>query len=238
MIVIKPNGGLCNYLRTIFSYYSYAQQNNEELIVIWIKTNECPGYFLDYFEQVDNIIFINDDNNNYKIDYIGHIGHKDYQPNYDKLYLKLEIKLIIKEKINVLNNNYIAVHIRRTDHIGYAKKINKYIDDYDFTNFINEHINDSNLYIATDNKETYDKFKNKYNNKVKFEYHETFNNLRHTTLKDSIIDLYMGVYANKFMGTTFSSFSNLITNLRLIRLKKDIKKIHEPIKKILRLKKS
>jgi len=223
MIVIKPIGGLCNYLRTIFSYYSYAQQNNEELIVIWIKTNECPGYFLDYFEPVDNIRFINDNNDyNYEINYIGHEGHKDYRPNYEKLELKLEIKLIIKERIDILNNNYIAVHIRRTDHINYANKINKYVTDDIFINFINDHLTDNNLYIATDNKETYDAFKNKYNSRVKFEYHETFNNLRHTTLKDSIIDLYMGVYANKFMGTTYSSFSHLITNLRLIRIKKNI----------------
>ena len=220
MIVIKPIGGLCNCLGVIFSYYQYAQQNNKELVVIWIKTNPCPGFFLDYFEPVNNITFINNNDNNYEINYIGYSRHKDYLPNYDKLKLKLEIKLIISERINLLNNNYIAVHIRRTDHIDYARKINKYTNDDVFINFINENLNDKNLYIATDNKETYDNFKNKYNNKVKFEYHETFNNLRHTTLKDSIIDLFMCVYAQKFIGTSDSSFSILITNLR--KLKKDI----------------
>jgi len=117
-----------------------------------------------------------------------------------------------------LNNNYIAVHIRRTDHINPARKKKAYTNDDLFINFINENLNDSNLYIATDNKETYDNFKNKYNNKVKFEYHETFNNLRHTTLKDSIIDLFMCVYAQKFIGTSYSSFSDLITNLRKLKI--------------------
>ena len=37
MIIIKPTGGLCNYLRVIFSYYEYARKNNSELNVIWIE---------------------------------------------------------------------------------------------------------------------------------------------------------------------------------------------------------
>lgn len=37
MITIKPTGGLCNYLRVLFSYYEYARKNNLKLNVIWKK---------------------------------------------------------------------------------------------------------------------------------------------------------------------------------------------------------
>ena len=53
--VIKPSGGLCNYLRVIFSYYQYAQKINKKLVVIWTVTRFCNGFFLDYFEPVENI---------------------------------------------------------------------------------------------------------------------------------------------------------------------------------------
>ena len=40
-----PTGGLCNYLRVIFSYYEYAKTINCKLIVVWKKTNACNGFF-------------------------------------------------------------------------------------------------------------------------------------------------------------------------------------------------
>lgn len=49
MITIQPVGGLCNYLRVIFSYYVYATNMNEQLLVIWNETEYCNGFFLDYF---------------------------------------------------------------------------------------------------------------------------------------------------------------------------------------------
>ena len=49
MYVIHPRGGLCNYLRVVFSYYIKARKLNQELVVIWKITSECNGFFLDYF---------------------------------------------------------------------------------------------------------------------------------------------------------------------------------------------
>ena len=40
---------------------------------------------------------------------------------------------------------------------------------------------------------------------------------RHTSLLDSIIDLYMCVNSEKFMGTKYSSFSETINQMRLIK---------------------
>ena len=123
---------------------------------------------------------------------------------------------------NIINTNkdklgkYIAIHIRRTDHVWLAKYHNKYTCDDEFINFINKFDNNKNIYIATDNEHTYNKFKNKYPNRIKFNYHKTNkNSLRKTSLEDAIIDIYMCVYSDDFMGSGWSSFSDLIKSLRI-----------------------
>ena len=68
------------------------------------------------------------------------------------------------------------------------------------------------------NEITYNKFKTKYKNRIKFDYHETNNNrLRKTSLKDSIIDIYMCIYSDDFMGSGWSSFSDLINACRICK---------------------
>ena len=213
-ITIIPTSGLCNYLRVIFSYYECAKKNNLKLNVIWYVTPQCNGKFLDYFESVPNINIMYGAPINTKIYYIGSSIHPVFKPNYSYLKLLPYMKELINARINILGKNYIAVHIRRTDHTELAKKNNKYTYDNEFINFIDK-FNNKNLYIATDNKTTYDIFKKKYPNLVKFNYHEIDNNsLRQTSLKDAIIDIYMCVFSSNFMGSGWSSFSGLINNLR------------------------
>lgn len=216
MITIQPTGGLCNYLRVLFSYYEYALSINTELNVIWIKTTDCPGYFLDYFEPLPNAYFHKSIIKNKKIDYKGCSVKKDFTPKYDKLKLKPYLEKIILDKLNILNKNYISVHIRRTDHIQLAKKNNSFTSDEEFYEFIDKC--NKNIYIATDNKTTYDNFKKKYLQRIKFDYHKVNNNnLRKTSLQDAIIDIFMCVYADDFMGSGWSSFSTLIKNLRKLQ---------------------
>ncbi len=217
MITIQPTGGLCNYLRVIFSYYEYTRKNNLELNVIWIKSNACPGYFLDYFEPIPYVSFKTDIDKYDEIDYKGCSVMKNFKPKYDELKLKPRIQKIIFEKLNILNQNYISVHIRRTDHIENAKKNNCYTDDEEFINFLDKSDNNKNIYIATDNEQTYYKFKKKYQERIKFEYHAINDTgLRQTSLKDAIIDIYMCVYSDNFMGSGWSSFSDLIKSLRML----------------------
>ena len=213
MIVIKPVGGLCNYLRVVFSYYKKACYENKKLIVIWEPTYICPGYFLDYFKPIDNIIFYTHNLYNYAIDYTGHGILENFEPNYEKLKLLDEIEIIINNKREILGN-YIATHIRRTDHTNMAKKNNQFTDDDSFYNFIDKYIENKNLYIATDNEVTFSMFKNRYNDLIKIDYHNIINHFRKTSLKDAIIDLFMCVYADNFMGSGYSSFSILINTLR------------------------
>lgn len=217
-IIVYPQGGLCNKLRVTLSYFKYAQTINKQLIVIWDITSICPGFFLDYFEPIKNITFLKNNDENLKILYNGCAVHPDF-----KFYIVPELKLLpvifdeVKNKIDILENNYIGLHIRRTDHIADAKTNNLYTTDEDFFNYIDNN-STKNLYIATDNKNTFNIFKIKYKNIIKIDYtNELYNSLRHTSIKDAIIDLYMCVYSNKFKGSGWSSFTETIEQLRSLK---------------------
>ena len=213
-MIIKPTGGLCNYLRVVFSYYSKAIHENTQLLVIWESTDACPGYFLDYFKPINNITFINY-NDKYHVDYTGCEIHKDFPPNYSALQLKDSIASLIKKKKEILGP-YIAVHIRRTDHIASAKKNNCFTTDEDFFMYIDKMKENKSIYIATDNIQTFTLFKTKYKNSIPFGYHtiKPRNLLRHTSLLDAITDLFMCIYADDFMGSGRSSFTDFIYTIR------------------------
>ena len=252
MIVVKPCGGLSNYLRVVLSWYSYAKSINSKLIVIWEVNDTCNGFFLDYFEETNGITFVRDNSNNYHINYSGTSAKNGYIRNikyHEILKPKKYINKIVKKKIRKINGNninnityeyerkiiikggkkgtnnkmqknkkvqnkYYSIHIRRTDHIDLAKSRNKFTTDKEFHTFINKNKN-KNFYIATDDPKTYNAFKNRHKKNIKFKYHETNDSeFRKTSMRDAIIDIYMCVYADKFIGSGYSSFSNLIKSLR------------------------
>jgi hypothetical protein len=214
-ITIYPRGGLSNKLRCLFSYYLFCKKNSNQLIVIWDITQECPGFFLDYFEPLENVIFLKNNILNLKPNYIGCAWHPDFNPYCTNIFSELKLLPIImnevKEKLLLLENNFIAIHVRRTDHVKHAMSNNRYTSDEDFFKFIEQH-NDFNLYIATDNKDTFDLFYNKYSNKVRVPYTTNIyvDKLRQTSLKDAIIDLYVCAHSKHFEGSGWSSFSSTI----------------------------
>ena len=284
MLVIRPRGGLCNYLRHVFGWYSYARSINSQLVVVWEETCHCNGFFLDYFEEIDGITFLRDNSENYEFASNGWHGppSSDYKAlGYKSLKLRKDMLKIIKRRIKKLNgknkgcvdvgrkdvngkgvkqkkiitsglerkkiiikvknskngkngkngnrlkkvkkvkklkNKYNSVHIRRTDHIGFAISRNAFTTDDEFNTFIKNNKNNKNLYIATDDPKTYKVFRKRYRKNVKLKYHETNPTAyRKTSLRDAIIDIYMSVYADEFMGSGASSFSELITTLRDIK---------------------
>ena len=225
MRVLKVTGGLCNRLRFVFSHYVLALERQEEMVVIWPVMNECPGYFEDYFQPVPGITFYRSNTKNYKIACCS--GSQVCNPDYSKLQLQPHMIDIINHNRNQLQNNYIAIHVRRTDHSGFAKSKNKFTTDEEFVEFINDNKNKhSGLFVATDNKNSYVYFTSTFNemnalndrgNIFKEEVASIWTRIRNTSLKDSIIDLYMCVYANVFKGSGWSSYSETIRLLRKLR---------------------
>ena len=220
-MVVWPSGGLCNKLRVTLSYFEEAKLQNKELHVIWDITEHCPGYFLDYFEPIDGITFYRSNEAKLKLDYKGSAWHPDHHYRtkfqmYKNLKVLPSVQSKIEDNILLLGNNYIAVHVRRTDHVELAKKNNAFTTDDDFFNFIEEHKQIQSLYVATDNQGTFDMFKNKYDSKIKLEYtdEQSLTSIRQTTIEQSIIDLFTCVYADQFKGSGWSSFSGTILSLR------------------------
>lgn len=243
-IVIEVTKGLCNRLRVLNEYIKYATIKNKKLVVIWKTDDECNGLFTDFFAPIENVQFVKKNNlkldltykgsntyiglcenknkiiyshnevDIYNIDCNYNILHKLKSSNINKLKLLPYMQNIIDENIVKLNNNYIAIHVRRTDLLdkSYAKDgILKY-NEYD--KFLNKY-KDYNIYIATDNYDTQQYFYKRYKNRIKVitEIKKNIhNNQRHTSLKHAIIDLYMCMNAKYFMGTSGSSFTTHIKN--------------------------
>jgi len=233
-MILRVKGGLVNRIRTVFSHYLFCKRISEHLTVIWLVTDACPGFYLDYFEEIDGITFLRDNSQNLKIDITTWDYHSEFDKpellNYSILKLKQEIYDIVRQRINTLDNNYIAIQVRRTDHGVLAKKNNIFTADEDFFKFIDANI-DKNLYISSDNKISYDLFRSKYSDRVKFDFSESESikslrkgmvyllkkretiGTRHTTLKDAIVDIYVCAQAKNVKVSGGSSFGELILYL-------------------------
>ena len=219
VIELNINCGLCNRLQTIFYHYNILE-NNENLIVIWKwdKKNSMPGEFYDYFQKLDRLHFVTDIK--LPIFYKGNGFDLNCSKSNDYSCLKLlpHIDKNISNEISKLNEKYIAIHVRRTDiSCVYNKLKVKFNNSYGiYDTFINSS-NIKNLYIATDNIETYRYFSEKYKNSHKINNNISYlntKNRRKTTLYDSIIDLYMCINSTEFLGTELSSFTDFILNNR------------------------
>jgi hypothetical protein len=195
-----------------------AKSQNKLLNVDWQLCNACNGYFLDCFESCCGMFFLKNICGNF--DYHGCFALPEY--NNHEMYKYLNplphIRIQINNNIKLLENNYIAVHIRRTDHAPLAKLHGLYTDDNEFIKFIDNYP-DMNIYIATDNKETQDFFYNKYKQRIKAiqQISTLSNGFRKTSMEHAVVDIFTCANAKYFLGSGWSSFSELITDLRKLR---------------------
>ena len=137
-ITVITNSGLANRFRVLFSYYQYALDNSFNLNVGWSSDMHCNGLFVDYFEPIPNVTF----NTYIKKDrvncvYEGCNPHADYlHPDYSLLKLKPSIQNIVSDKINIIGPDYISIHVRRTDITARSKRLNCFLTDDHFFQFI------------------------------------------------------------------------------------------------------
>lgn len=105
-------------------------------------------------------------------------------------------------------SDFVAMHIRRTDHIELAKKFNSYTSFGEFDKFITDNPN-KKIFLATDSIDVQKKYKSRciFNKEIPY---MSVSNLRQTTLQDALIDILIAARCSKFKGSGFSSYSGLI----------------------------
>lgn len=237
-IVIKPTGGLCNRFRFIFSFIRKFIDENKfhkyKFIIVWKINNCCNGHIDCFFQDIENVKFVS----NYdKKPYLS--GSKIIMKNYNNInYLEKiplflntnmfnKIRKIIMKK---LKNNYISIHIRRTDLQNILenkdKRKNKIVSDEKYIEFINKF--KKKIYLATDNLETQKKFQKLYKDRlVVYENIIDKDDLRKTNIEHSIIDLFICGCSKKFKGSYYSSYTNFIDLIQNLCLK-----YKDPIEKL------
>ena len=224
-INFNEEGGICVKLHGIARIYPFVQKNfdNEELEVVWrwdARGTPEGGEFYDFFENIPRLKFVKESKNSFY--YNGHgVGKYEklgipHEFDYSIIKPKQEVLDILKTESDKLDNNYIAIHIRRTD----LKQIKRgELDGGDYSmyhNLIDKHP-DKNLYVASDNESDYERFFEKYKSSRKINQNVNFLKTkyrRNTSALDAIIDLYMCINAYDFCGTKFSSFSSYIRRNR------------------------
>jgi hypothetical protein len=220
--VIQPGGGLCNYLRVVFSYLQHCKATGKQLIVIWRPSHHCPGFFLDYFQPIPNVEFLPANTHGRTIDYDGCSPHPEWRPEVHDNYGDLKLLPALQAEIDVFvseNGPYVAAHVRRTDHSTMAKENQAYTEDDAFTTFFAEH-HPMNIYIATDNRDSQDLFVSQFQGRVKgLSLITPTHSLRQTNLKSAIKDLFLCIHATNFKGSGYSSFTDVIQAVRKMRSK-------------------
>lgn len=208
--VIIPIGGLGNRLRVILSYlHAY-----NDIKVLWNKTPEIASeHFLDVFEPINGVTFINIVPKNAKVirscvpigDWFGKDGKE--------LINMIKPTRQIAERIHKEPIPDIAIHARRTDHSKLAQSRQRFTTDEMFFNYVDQRLTtaDLSIYVATDNAQTYSLFIHRYPKKVKtLSTFRSSSSLRQTSLADSVVDWFVCASAKEFMGSDYSSFTDLI----------------------------
>jgi len=225
VVVIEPTEGLCNRLRVVFSYYRYARERNLPLVVYWHPSPECDGFFLDYFEPLPGATFHREPpSKGTVVDYHGYEWHPDYNPYSIYLYKGLCLNARMQQALDHLwtrlgnPETMVAVHVRRTDHTSHALRHGQYTTDEAFFRFVDKHP-DHRILLATDNAATQQTFFQRYGrHRVRCPtLIQQTHQLRQTSVYVAVLDLFACVEAAHFKGSGWSSFSDLIHQLRFHR---------------------
>jgi len=209
---LKVNLGLCNRLRALFSFYEQCKETKETLYVDWTEDDICPGIFTDYFEPLENVVFQKNNKKPSNGRWSREFNPFDGKNIYKDLKPKIEILDEINDLKKILKKNYLSIHVRRTDHVLFRKGKKIHVEDDYFFKFLDK--SEKRIYIATDNFETQEMYYNKYKERIKYIKFITSNKFRRTSLRDAIIDIYMCINSERFLGTPWSSFSSLIKHNR------------------------
>lgn len=212
--VLQPFGGMCNRLRAIMCYYYDLNAHKRVLYVRWIPDRIVShAEFSSVFEPLNGVVFVKTLNPKHNVIKVSN-GYLDHKKGWTKKILhrlrpKKNLQIIIDNLKKTLDQDYIAVHVRRTD---MRRKIET--PDNVFFDFIDAFDANKPIFLATDNGVTQQIFKKRYGDRIIISNDmgdkNTRSSTRISTLADAVIDLFVCIYSGHFLGTKHSSFSNLI----------------------------
>lgn len=211
---IKPLGGLCNCLRVLLSCADYCDNMGYDLLCVWNSWQNNVN-FTDFFKNIKGVSFTDS--------YQGHVDYEscfeisasgkeiissDFRANLSKLKLKNEIQTKINE-LPIAKEPFISCHVRRGDHTNIYRNLIYYYKLIDSSTY-------NFIHLCTDDSHVQDEFSARYKNKLWYYEKITKNKkiLRDTSPLSTIVDLFLPLFAKKFIGTKGSSFTSFIEKSR------------------------
>lgn len=227
-LVVMATDGLANRLRVVLSFAFIACERSRPLVVYWPTNSVCPGQFMDAFEPLPGVTFVEDMAKLEVRPQFPPPAH-DFHPVvkergeaactgcYTWLKPSTSVRSRIDATIEKLGNSFLSMHLRRTDHWGGPDA------DEAFMAFVDRHVETFKAaFMATDNATTQRKMlavaQRRGVRMVTANYIEPdAGKLRQTSLEEAAADLFIAARADgPFKGTYSSSFSDTILRLRML----------------------
>jgi hypothetical protein len=207
-------GGMCNRLRAILSYRAIYG----ELDIVW-EPDETVAYarWEDIFQPLDGVRFLTSG----LWDVEDFAPAKDAPPGWERAYRDVVPTPPLMERIAEVKAwvgpTYLAVHIRRTDHVPNIQTLGMQVETLEEFGRWAQQWAELPLYLATDNRETQDRFPD-WVVGTRFlpssEIQGLEDHHRNGPLADAVVDLFVCAAALRFKGSASSSFSDTIEALR------------------------
>ncbi len=212
-------GGLCNRASAILGYRSM----HGPIDVLWASDEYVShARFSDVFDPLEGVTFY--DEGEYTVQ--DYAPPADVSPGWERAYTDLRPVEAIANAIAVhreaLGDNYVAIHVRRTDMVPLAEWLDLSLTtDEQFREFVDRHA-PLPVYLATDNGETQRRFVGDPRVRINVpldgvEIHEGGDHHRNGSLADAVIDMFVCAGATHFLGAGFGTFSHTIELLRKLR---------------------
>lgn len=181
----------------------------------WATAN---GRFLDVFEPIEGLEFV-ESGATEKVWWAA-----DGPDTWHRHYKLLRPTAALRERISGIREAigpYDAMHVRRTDHVLHSQQYGGITPDSHFLTWARQR--SSPVFLATDNAETrrvmLDGIGSRliYQGPMSDSYAYRHESQRFNSIADAVVDLFVCVAAEDFIGSAFSSFTDLIHHLRAIR---------------------
>lgn len=224
---LRPMGGLGNKLRALLSYRSVHGPIECE----WVEGLQIgAGHPRDVFEPIEGVTWVEPREGPFThhggpvtlTD--GTIADNHCAPMSTLRWMigLGEIKLL-PDLIKLLPTRpYVAVHVRRTDHVQLAHAMGCAVDDYHFISWAKRHMS-RRIYLATDNATTQRAMAAALGRATMVPVLSPTvlgdadeHDVRNSDLASAALDLFACVRAAHFLGTPGSSFTSTIESMRAL----------------------